>query len=322
MVPADRQAVRALLRRLTLDSPVPAARPHPGHSGRVARQTPLSTGSLQQEASSGHSERVCSSQQSHSSAKQPTAEADLAVRGVGWRAVDVAAELLLGAACPGCSAAGFGLCVGCRMRLAEPTPHRTRPMPEPAGFPETVTAGPYDDLLHALIPAHKEHQAWLLSRPLGNRLARAIELLIMNDSTGVEHEPLVLIPVPSTRAAIRSRGRDATAAIATAAARRLRRDRRLAVTVLSALRPVRRVADQSELSESERRSNLRGAYAVRTRPPAGSELILVDDLVTTGSSLTEAARALRVAGASVRGAAVVAATVRQQVPQSQRRQPG
>ena len=247
----------------------------------------------------------------------PTTDSAVPVGSVGrsrpWRAIDVAAELLLGAACPGCSIAGFGLCVDCRIRLAEPLPHHTRPTPEPAGFPETVTAGPYDDLLHALIPAHKERQAWLLSRPLGVRLARAVELLIMDDSAvaGAERRPLVLVPVPSTRAAVRSRGRDATAAIAAAAARRLRQDHRRPVTVLNALRPTRRIADQSELSEAERRSNLRGAYAVRRVPSSDGELILVDDLVTTGSSLTEAARALRSAGITVRGAAVVAATVRQ-----------
>jgi predicted amidophosphoribosyltransferase len=46
------------------------------------------------------------------------------------------------------------------------------------------------------------------------------------------------------------------------------------------------------------------------RPISTSAAVLVDDLVTTGSSLTEAARVLRRAGITVLGAATVAATVR------------
>lgn len=232
------------------------------------------------------------------------------------RAVDVTAELLLGAACPGCQAPGVGLCDRCRIALADPEPHPTAPTPCPADFPRTYSGGPYDDLLHAVIPAHKERQAWLLTAPLADRLARALRELIIGADVD---RPVVLVPVPSSPAAVRSRGRDATAAIAGAAARRLRRQFARPVSMLKLLRPVRRLLDQSELSESERRRNLAGAYAARAGPAtrlarsartAGLAVILVDDLVTTGSSLTEARRAVEAAGVPVIGAAVIAATLR------------
>lgn len=228
------------------------------------------------------------------------------------RAVDVTAELLLGAACPGCQAPGFGLCTECRIRLAAPEPQRAVPSPCPAGFPTTYSGGPYDDLLHAVIPAHKERQAWLLTAPLADRLTVAIQELIIN--ADADRTPIVLVPVPSTAAAVRRRGRDATAAIAAAAARRLRRVLDQRVAMIRLLRPVRRLADQSELTEAERRHNLAGAYGVRAArvgllPPAGV-VILVDDLVTTGSSLSEARRAVGAARVPVLGAAVVAATQR------------
>lgn len=223
--------------------------------------------------------------------------------------MDVAAELLLGAACPGCGTAGFGLCSACAERLHADRPRPVRPTPCPDGFPRTVSGGPYDDLLHALIPAHKERQAWLLTRPLGRRLAGSVTELIMD---GAVDGSLLLVPVPSSPAVVRSRGRDATAAIATAAARRLRQHLHRPVAVARLLRSVRRVADQSTLSESQRRKNLRGAYAVRGghRRLTGTTIIVVDDLVTTGSTLTEASRALAAAGLPVHGAAVVAATRR------------
>jgi len=225
------------------------------------------------------------------------------------RWVSVAGDLLLGAACPGCGRAAVGLCRGCRAVLAAGEPYPTRPSPCPAGFPRTVTGGPYDELLRNLISAHKERQAWLLTPAFGRRLAGSIRLLLPLADPGVVH----LVPVPSAAAAVRSRGRDSTVAIARSAARRLnagRSDHRFGVVRL--LRPVRRLADQSDLTATQRHANLAGAYAVRSallRRHPGS-VIVVDDLVTTGSSVTEANRALTAVGLDVIGAAVLAATVR------------
>lgn len=231
----------------------------------------------------------------------------------------MAGDLLLGAACPGCGRAGVGLCPGCRAALAAVEPHPTTPSPRPAGFPRTVTGGPYDELLRNLISAHKERQAWLLTPALGRRLAGSVALLLPLAGTG----PVYLVPVPSSAAAVRSRGRDATAAIARAAARRLNTARSNAarsntarpagpLRVVRLLLPVRRLADQSDLTQAERQANLAGAYAVRATlvPRQPGSVIVVDDLVTTGSSITEATRALTAAGLEVVGAAVMAATVR------------
>lgn len=173
-----------------------------------------------------------------------------------------------------------------------------------------MAAAPYDELHRRLISGHKERQAWLLSRVLGDRLAMAIDLLVRD----VPPTPLILVPIPSTPSAVRRRGRDATAAIARRAAGRLRTTT-ARVAVVPMLYGVRRLADQTELNAVERRRNLDGAFAVRPsalrragRVPA-ARVVLVDDLVTTGSSLTEASRAMSTAGVEVVGAAVVAATV-------------
>jgi predicted amidophosphoribosyltransferase len=173
--------------------------------------------------------------------------------------------------------------------------------------------------MHRLIPAHKERQAWLLTAALADQLTGAVELLLIEELSG--QAGVTLVPVPSSPAAVRARGRDATAAIAEATARRLRRRTGRRVGVARLLRPVRRLADQSELSAGERRRNLAGAYAVRPGriPRQPTAVVLVDDLVTTGSSLAEARRAVSAAGLPLVGAAVIAAAVRRRPPRPRAR---
>ncbi|MFJ9012218.1 ComF family protein [Streptomyces canus] len=112
------------------------------------------------------------------------------------------------------------------------------------------------------------------------------------DGLGV---PVLLVPVPSARRAVRARGHDPARRIALAAAGELRRAG-MPARVVAVLRQRRRVADQSGLNSRQRLDNLAGALTV---VPGGGRLlaeglvVLVDDLMTTGASLTEAARAVR-----------------------------
>ncbi|MGW2381074.1 ComF family protein [Streptomyces sp. NPDC001658] len=106
---------------------------------------------------------------------------------------------------------------------------------------------------------------------------------------------VLLVPVPSARRAVRARGHDPARRIALAAAGELRRSGTPA-RVLAVLRQGRHVADQAGLNSWQRLENLAGALEVA--PGAGRLLhegpvVLVDDLMTTGASLAEAARAVR-----------------------------
>ncbi|MFF5253587.1 ComF family protein [Streptomyces leeuwenhoekii] len=115
--------------------------------------------------------------------------------------------------------------------------------------------------------------------------------------SGVRGERAVLlVPVPSARRAVRARGHDPARRIALAAAGELRRSGTPA-RMLAALRHRRAVADQSGLDSRQRWDNLAGALAV---VPGAARLlrgaaavVLVDDVMTTGASLAEAARAVR-----------------------------
>lgn len=121
---------------------------------------------------------------------------------------------------------------------------------------------------------------------------------------------VLVVPVPETRSAARRRGDDPVGRLAAAAVARLDDP---GVVRSAGLRHARRVADQSRLGRAGRAANLAGALRVpeAARPAVeGSVCVVVDDVVTTGATLAEAARALRAAGASYVAAATVAATPR------------
>lgn len=201
-------------------------------------------------------------------------------------------DLVLPRDCAGCGLPGRTLCPGCTRAVAgEPFVHELTPAPP--GMPPVVAAAAYEGVVREVLIAHKEHGRLTLAGPLGAALAGAAA----GYGGGV-----VLVPVPSSRAAVRARGHDHARRVAGVAARRLRlRSRTL-------LAPARVVADQSGLTAVQRAQNLSGALV--SRPAVGLSVVLVDDIVTTGSTLADAARALSAAGADVLGAAVVAATAR------------
>ncbi|SEN58549.1 ComF family protein [Actinacidiphila rubida] len=211
--------------------------------------------------------------------------------------------LVLPVDCAGCGRPRTELCERCQRLLGgAASARRVRPAPEPHGLPPVWAAGRYGDEVRAVVLAHKERGALGLARPLGTALAGAVRRM---GAPG----PVLLVPVPSARRAVAQRGHDATARMARAASLELRRYG-MAARAAGALRLLRPVADQTALGGAGRLANLSGAMSVaaggtgrllRTAP-----VILVDDLMTTGSSLTVAAQAVAVAGGRVVGAAVVA----------------
>ncbi|MET9954958.1 ComF family protein [Streptomyces sp. NPDC006339] len=215
------------------------------------------------------------------------------------------AGLMLPVSCGGCGRPRTALCPPCGAELTGTGPRRVRPAPEPPGLPVVHAAAPYEGAVRALLLAHKERGALPLARPLGEALADAVEAA--TGPVGATGDlPLLLLPVPSSRRSVRARGHDPTRRIALAAAGRLRRTGR-AARVLPVLRQRRPVADQAGLGARGRLANLDGALGVAPggvrlldeAARAGGRVVLVDDLMTTGASLAEAARALAAARHSV-----------------------
>ncbi|MFJ6656219.1 ComF family protein [Streptomyces sp. NPDC091377] len=203
------------------------------------------------------------------------------------------ADLVLPAECGGCGAARTVLCARCRAALTGAGPGRVRPVPEPDGLPPVCAAGPYEDAVRAALLAHKERGVLALAGPLGAALAGAVRA--GPAGCGAPGSAVLLVPVPSARGAVRARGHDPARRIALAAAGELRRTG-VAARVLAVLRQRRPVADQAGLGSAQRLENLAGALAV-ARGAEGllgeGRVVLVDDVMTTGASLAEAARAVR-----------------------------
>jgi predicted amidophosphoribosyltransferase len=234
------------------------------------------------------------------------------------KAIASVLELLLPSRCAGCGRLDEaelrlrGLCPLCvdAVRQSVPMAWEIR-LPGTQRAIPAFAAGPYDGVIRAALLDYKEGGRLCLRRELGGSLA--VSAL---GAVGSDDSSLVLVPVPSANATRRARGHDPVGAMAATAAGYLRGTGRQ-VVVRAVLRQGRTVADQSGLDVAARRANLAGALTVR-RPALvrGRRVVIVDDIVTTGATAGEAARALTHAGAVVTGIACVAAAVRRHPHQS------
>ncbi len=154
--------------------------------------------------------------------------------------------------------------------------------------------GRYAGPRRAAIIAMKEHGRTDLIRPVACAVGAAITRLL---AWGVVEAPLTVVPAPTRWSAARRRGGDPVTAIA--------RTADVAGTVVvQALRMRPFTRDSVGLSAAGRQHNIAGR--VRVRADVRGEVLLVDDVVTTGATACESVRVLQTAGARVVGVLAVA----------------
>lgn len=173
-------------------------------------------------------------------------------------------------------------------------------MAEPPAFESARAAALYDEAAHKLIVAFKHSDRTELTALLGGWLVRAGAPLF--------REGTIVVPAPLHPRRLLGRRYNQAALLAAEVARRTG-----LACLPDALIRVRATPPQQRLSAAARKRNVAGAFAVNpARAPmlAGAHVVLVDDVLTTGATLSACARALKKGGAGRIDALVLARVAR------------
>ncbi|HEU4635668.1 MAG TPA: ComF family protein [Edaphobacter sp.] len=173
----------------------------------------------------------------------------------------------------------------------------------PPEFERAAAWGVYTEGMRDAIRLLKYERAEAIARPLGLLLAKVMKTMAQQ---GMGRD-VTVIAVPLHPRKQRQRGYNQSVLLADEAVRSVRAEGWPLEVQHAAMMRTRPTDSQFGLSPRERRRNLRGAFVVRDpQAVSGHEVLLVDDIYTTGATARECARVLRQAGATKVWVATVA----------------
>lgn len=202
-------------------------------------------------------------------------------------------DLLLPSNCALCEVSGPAICSDCKAKF------NARNFDIRRGQLSGFSATSYSEDAAKLIHEFKERGQTSLAAFFGDLISP--RLLQFAESEAISEA--ILVPVPSSKSTTRIRGFQPAQVLA----KQLGRLSRL--PVFAALRAKKAIADQSALSREQRASNVNQSM-VASSAIAGRAVILVDDIVTTGATISEAARAVSEAGGEPKFFLTFAETIR------------
>ena len=196
------------------------------------------------------------------------------------------------------SSSNESLCDLCKERW-QPTPRKLSNFDFPA-----YAAIKYDSAAMKIVLLAKEEGIRSAQELLKTALLKSIRSLIRNTT-----EEIWIVPIPTSEKPYRKRGLDPILELAKQICREARRaDENLICKSILEVR--RKVRDQTGLNNLERLSNLAGAFQVKSDLKESPPIIVIDDVVATGSTLREAVRALKERNLTVIGGASACSTFR------------
>jgi ComF family protein len=185
------------------------------------------------------------------------------------------------------------LCDDCEDKLADLEQRKVRRFSYNKREVKVCTLYKYEGCVSAAIKHLKFGGSSVAARPLGLALAGRVMRL--------RQPPFdVVCAVPMTARAVRNRGYNQAELLAKHAAQEL------GLTYCEGLKKIRETAEQHRLTGSDRKNNVKGAFAADAGAVAGKRVLLIDDVVTTGATLSECAVTLYRAGAAAVFCAAVA----------------
>lgn len=216
------------------------------------------------------------------------------------------ADLALGRCCAGCDQPGGHLCAECATPLHPRVRVHTRlQLDEVApgvGIP-VLAPLEYSGTCRRILYRFKDHGDLSLT----SVLARALSAALVAAHSTADTPPLVAIPIPTRRSAARHRGFSPVDRLLRTAIHDPSLSTHPVLSIHDVLVDSRTRSADKALGASDRHAAVAGAFGIRGRVPRGPA-VLVDDVVTTGATLREAAITLMHAGVHLVAAVAVAGT--------------